>query len=97
MFRSEFDGSAFDSACLSAHDGVKVCAIVLDGSEDFITCSRLDGGCPCYFRVGFSVVGLSGRGGWDEWYERLELKKFFDVQDHGNGRRQLSGTSFIIQ
>mmetsp|Transcript_9070 Transcript_9070/g.13736 ORF Transcript_9070/g.13736 Transcript_9070/m.13736 type:complete len:300 (+) Transcript_9070:1382-2281(+) len=82
VFGSEFDGSAFDSACRSAHDGVKVCAIFLDGSEDFIACSRLDGVCPVYISVGGRVVGhVKGRYRWYLSHRSRERLNIFSGEE----------------
>mmetsp|Transcript_9732 Transcript_9732/g.18271 ORF Transcript_9732/g.18271 Transcript_9732/m.18271 type:complete len:238 (-) Transcript_9732:219-932(-) len=56
MIRSEFDRATFDRTSFSAHDGVKVLAVVGDGSEDFVTCSRFDRGGPLYVCVDGRVV-----------------------------------------
>lgn len=58
MIRSEFDRTAFDRASFSAHDGVKILAVVGDGSEDFISGSGFDRGGPLHVCVDRRVVSL---------------------------------------
>ena len=43
---SEFDGTAFDGACLSSDDGFEIGAVVGDWAEDLISGTGFDGGCP---------------------------------------------------